>query len=99
MENLITTYKLPKDSFSEVFYIIILYLQSFQNLKWRKASELLFPTEVNTARNGFSNAWNGKEPYNSLQNIAFEQLFLLFPMEALPEMDTQMLGTGFIQIL
>ena len=36
MENLITTYKLPKDCFSEVFCIIILYLQPFQILKWRK---------------------------------------------------------------
>ena len=32
MENLVTTYKLPKDCFSEVFCIIILYLQPFQIL-------------------------------------------------------------------
>ena len=36
MENLVTTYKLPKDCFSEVFCVIILYLQPFQILKWRK---------------------------------------------------------------
>ena len=36
MENLVTTYKLPKDCFSEVFCIIILYLQPFQILKRRK---------------------------------------------------------------
>ena len=36
MENLVATYKLPKDYFSEVFRVIILYLQPFQILKWRK---------------------------------------------------------------
>ena len=36
MENLVTTYKLSKDCFSEVFCIIILYLQPFQSLKLRK---------------------------------------------------------------
>ena len=36
MENPVTTYKLPKDYFSEVYCTIILYLQSFQILKWRK---------------------------------------------------------------
>ena len=33
MENLVTTYKLPKHCFSEVFCIIILCLQPFQILK------------------------------------------------------------------
>ena len=36
IENLVTSYKLPKDYFSKVFCIIILYLQPFQILKWRK---------------------------------------------------------------
>ena len=36
MENLVTTYKRPKDCFSEVYCIIILYLQPFQILKWGK---------------------------------------------------------------
>ena len=36
MENLVTIYKLPKDFFSKVFCVIILYLQPFQILKWRK---------------------------------------------------------------
>ena len=37
MENLITTYKLPKHYFSEVFCIIIIYLQHFQILKQEKS--------------------------------------------------------------
>ena len=36
IENLVTSYKVPKDYFSKVFCIIILYLQLFQILKWRK---------------------------------------------------------------
>ena len=36
MENLVATYKLPKDYFSEVFCVIMPYLQPFQILKWRK---------------------------------------------------------------
>ena len=36
MENLVTTYKLPKYCFSEVFCMIIIYLQPFQILKWKK---------------------------------------------------------------
>ena len=36
MENLVATYKLPKDYLSEVFCVIIYYLQPFQILKWRK---------------------------------------------------------------
>ena len=36
IENLVTSYKLPKDYFSKVFCTIILYLQPFQILKWRK---------------------------------------------------------------
>ena len=36
MENPVKTYKLPKNDFTEVFFIIILYLQQFQILKWRK---------------------------------------------------------------
>ena len=36
IENLVTTYKLPKDYLSEVFCVIILHLQPFQILKWRK---------------------------------------------------------------
>ena len=36
MENLVTTYILPKDCFSEVFCIIIPYLHPFQVLKWRR---------------------------------------------------------------
>ena len=38
IENLVTSYKLPKDYFSKVFCIVILYLQPFQILKWRKVS-------------------------------------------------------------
>ena len=38
MENLVTTYKLPKDCFSELFCIIILYLQPFQILKFMVAT-------------------------------------------------------------
>ena len=37
MENLVTTYNLPKDYFSEVFCIIILHLQPFQSLKFMMA--------------------------------------------------------------
>ena len=36
MENLVTTYKLPRDYFSEVYLQPFLYLQPFQILKWRK---------------------------------------------------------------
>ena len=36
MENLVTAYKLPTDYVSEVFCIIVIYLQPFQILKWRK---------------------------------------------------------------
>ena len=38
MENLVTTYKLSKHYFSEVFCVIIIYLQQFQILKWRKVN-------------------------------------------------------------
>ena len=42
MENLVTTYKLPKDYFSEVFCIIIFYSQPLQILKWKKFMAAIF---------------------------------------------------------
>ena len=46
MESLVTTYKLPKDCFSEVFCIIILYLQPFQILKQRKFMAAIFKSPL-----------------------------------------------------
>ena len=37
MENLVATYKLSKDYFSEVFCVIILYLQPFQIFEVEKS--------------------------------------------------------------
>ena len=42
MENLVTTYKLPKGHFSEVLCIIKFDLQPFQILKWRKVYDWLY---------------------------------------------------------
>ena len=46
MENLVATHKLPKDYFSKVFYVIILLLQPFQILKWRKFLAAIFKSSL-----------------------------------------------------
>ena len=46
MENLVTTYKLSEDYFSEVLCIIILYLQPFQILKWKKFMAAIFKSSI-----------------------------------------------------
>ena len=42
MKNLVTTDKLPKDCFSDMFCTIILYLQPFQILKLKKFIAAIF---------------------------------------------------------
>ena len=37
MENLVVTYKLPEDHFSEVFCVIILYLLAISNFEVEKS--------------------------------------------------------------
>ena len=49
MENLVATYNLPKDII-EVFCVIILYLQPFQILKWRKVYATIFKSSLQNLR-------------------------------------------------
>ena len=46
MENLVATYKLPKDYFSEVFSVIILYLQPFQIWRGEKFMAGIFKSSI-----------------------------------------------------